>query len=213
MMRMHEAFAGLCWLSCTVCAAAWAQQTVLEVIPLKYRRVDEVIPILQAADAGARIAVGAEQPADRAYHAAEPRGDQAHPRCYRCRAPPADGLGAAGCGPGTQSARRPDLRQRASRRQCRRDGPGASDTTRGERARRRCARQGVQQRGAEHRSSVAAGPGPGGQPRVHPRGAIRAGAYPRVRGYADRQARHRYHRLPGRRHRLLRRAARRPGIP
>src|SRR5262249_6423443 len=28
-------------------AAAWAQQTVLEVIPLKYRQVDEVIPVLQ----------------------------------------------------------------------------------------------------------------------------------------------------------------------
>ena len=29
------------------CAEAWAQQTVLEVIQLKYRRVDEVIPVLQ----------------------------------------------------------------------------------------------------------------------------------------------------------------------
>ena len=28
-------------------AVAWAQQTVLEVIQLKYRRVDEVIPVLQ----------------------------------------------------------------------------------------------------------------------------------------------------------------------
>jgi type II secretory pathway component GspD/PulD (secretin) len=34
-------------LTLALSAAAWAQQTVLEVIQLKYRRVDEVIPILR----------------------------------------------------------------------------------------------------------------------------------------------------------------------
>ncbi len=50
MMRTHKLVLGVALLGVLMGhAAAWAQQTVLEVIPLKYRRVDEVIPVLQAA--------------------------------------------------------------------------------------------------------------------------------------------------------------------
>jgi type II secretory pathway component GspD/PulD (secretin) len=47
-MRMHKLSRLACLAAVlTLCGAAWAQQTVLEVIQLKYRRVDEVIPILR----------------------------------------------------------------------------------------------------------------------------------------------------------------------
>ena len=48
MMRIHKLLLGAALLGVLMGhAAAWAQQTVLEVIQLKYRRVDEVIPILR----------------------------------------------------------------------------------------------------------------------------------------------------------------------
>jgi len=47
-MRVHKLWKVLPVLVVFLgCVAAWAQQTVLEVIQLKYRRVDEVIPVLQ----------------------------------------------------------------------------------------------------------------------------------------------------------------------
>jgi type II secretory pathway component GspD/PulD (secretin) len=47
-MRMHKLLKALAVLIVLLgCAETWAQQTVLEVIQLKYRRVDEVIPVLQ----------------------------------------------------------------------------------------------------------------------------------------------------------------------
>jgi type II secretory pathway component GspD/PulD (secretin) len=48
MMRIHKLSLVAALLALlTIGAAAWAQQTVLEVIQLKYRQVDEVIPILR----------------------------------------------------------------------------------------------------------------------------------------------------------------------
>src|SRR5215470_16921007 len=47
-MRMHKLWTALAIMTALLgCTVAWAQQTVLEVIQLKYRRVDEVIPVLQ----------------------------------------------------------------------------------------------------------------------------------------------------------------------